>query len=949
MVLINSLKEGYALAVHYISLLGFITVIYLTKNRNKPLTYFSIAGIGHTCSEVFRIMFFGFSMKDSPKWSCYVYTYTNFLTLGMESYIVMCFVMHLWLVITKKLILLGHREILTIICGFVIPFILSLFSVFPQFINGDSFAFPNAENCVTGYRQNAWQILLSGPGTVLPPFILSILFSAHIAYCFFTEPRQKITRNIEIFSTISYDSWARMLLFGILFGFLLVISIFSDIKNSINMIKYNTPEPGINSIDIIYFINAGMGIIVLFIFGTSSEAKKEISNFNTLPLHVSSNPELSYKFSNKSNKSRNPDLSYKYSNKSKSSKNSNPELSYKYSSKSHLSILDMKNSLKNVVFNSKDKHIHNNNTETLTRKNRFLDSFVETNNGSDSIIYGYNMLQLQELQKDSIDTINTADADILNEKDTNIKTNRKSEASSLELKYFSLNENEENYKKVLQRLTQQLQGLQNGSESTTDTDVINEKEPEFNRKSAISPLKLKYYSLNENADTYNKVLHKLQQQLHGLQNDNIISTSADVLNEKEENIGSNSRSEINLYSISEIGISGSKITTNTDILTEKEYNIGSNSRSEINLYSISESGFTGSKVTTNTDILAEKESNIGSNARSELNLYSISESGYTGSKVTTNTDILTEKESNIGSNTRSELNLYSISESGYTGSKVTTNTDILTEKESNIGSNIGFNTRSELNLYSISESGYTGSKVTTNTDILTEKESNIGFNEQVIQRNNNINIRNESTPIEINLYSISGSGTGTGSGVSSNKISDSESHENGQEIQKRNNNINIRNESTPIEINLYSISGSGSGDSSNKISDSENHEGNNIENEQEVQNNNHIENESSVQRNHNSENVYEVQIDIDRGNEQEGEVNVNNEEKLPRNTNDMEEIIIKSSSDDDHNDEEDNIRENDYEIPKSEINMKSKKEIIEEMILKLQETIVDMKDQKNIK
>jgi len=69
MVLISSLKEGYALIIHYISLLCFITVIYITKNRNKPLTYFSIAAIGHTCSEIFRIMLFGFSMKDSPKWS----------------------------------------------------------------------------------------------------------------------------------------------------------------------------------------------------------------------------------------------------------------------------------------------------------------------------------------------------------------------------------------------------------------------------------------------------------------------------------------------------------------------------------------------------------------------------------------------------------------------------------------------------------------------------------------------------------------------------------------------------------------------------------------------------------------------------------------------------------------------------------------------------------------
>jgi len=88
--------------------------------------------------------------------------------------------MHLWLIITRKLVLLGHREVLTLICGFGIPFILSLFSILPQLINGDSFAFSNAENCVTGYRQNAWQIILSGPGTVLPPFILSIIFSGKL-------------------------------------------------------------------------------------------------------------------------------------------------------------------------------------------------------------------------------------------------------------------------------------------------------------------------------------------------------------------------------------------------------------------------------------------------------------------------------------------------------------------------------------------------------------------------------------------------------------------------------------------------------------------------------------------------------------------------------------------------------------------------------------------------
>ena len=661
-----------------------------------------------------------------------------------------------------------------------------------------------------------------------------------------------------------------MLLFGILFGFLLVINIISDIKNSINMIKYSTPEPGIDSINLNYYINSAMGFFVLIIFGTSSEAKKSISKFNTLPLHVSSNPELSYKYSNKN---RNPELSYKYSSKS-----SNPEHSYKYSNKSISKSRSSTPEMKNYSLNSKDSHFHN-NVETFSRKNRFLDSFVESNNGSDSIVYGINMLQLQELQKDSIDTINTTDSDILNEKEPNIKSIRKSGISPIELKYYSLNENADNYNKILQKLQQQLQGLQNDNELNTDTDLLNKKVPKTNRKSAVSPLELKYYSLNENVDTYNKVLQKLQQQLQGLQNDNIITTSADLLNEKESNIGSNTRSEINLYSINESEISGSKITTTTDLLTEKESNVGFNTRSELNLYSITENGITGSKVTTNTGILNEKESNVGFNTRSELNLYSISESGVTGSKVTTNTDILTEKESNAEFNTRSELNLYSISEST---SKVSSN--------------------------KISDSENHG--------------VNHIINEQEIQNNNDINIRNETTPVEINLYSISGSG----SGVSSNKVSDSENLGvnhiiNEQEIQN-NNNINIRNETTPIEINLYSISGSGSGVSSNKVSDSENPENNNIE--------------IHIQNNNNIENVNEID-------------NTNNEQEIPRNIIDIKEIIIKSGNEDDHNDEGNNNEENDFEIPKSEINMKSKKEIIEEMILKLQETIVDMKDQKNIK
>jgi len=91
--------------------------------------------------------------------------------------------MHFWFIITRKIWLLGRREGITLTLGFGIPIILSLFSILPQIISKKNDSFPsNTKNCSTGYRQNAWQIILSGPGTVIPPLIISLLFGGQYIY-----------------------------------------------------------------------------------------------------------------------------------------------------------------------------------------------------------------------------------------------------------------------------------------------------------------------------------------------------------------------------------------------------------------------------------------------------------------------------------------------------------------------------------------------------------------------------------------------------------------------------------------------------------------------------------------------------------------------------------------------------------------------------------------------
>lgn len=178
-----------------------------------------------------------------------------------------------------KMWLLEHTKILTYIFGFGCPIILSLFSIFPQLIAGKSFVIPpKAENCITGYRTNAWQIILSGPGTTLPPFALSSVFAANIVFVVCTVSTKSIMKDVKKFSTISYSSWIRMLWFGVLFGLVVVLNIVGDINNARNMINNNTPEPGIKNISIPYYITAGVGMGILLIFGTTPEAKKKISS-----------------------------------------------------------------------------------------------------------------------------------------------------------------------------------------------------------------------------------------------------------------------------------------------------------------------------------------------------------------------------------------------------------------------------------------------------------------------------------------------------------------------------------------------------------------------------------------------------------------------------------------------------------------------------------------------
>jgi len=277
-------------------------------------------------------------MTNSPLWSCYVHAITNFLTVGMESYIAMLFALRLWLMITKKnafkIWLLEHTKILTYIFGFGFPIVLSVFSILPQLLKGKNFVIPpKAENCITGYRTNPWQVVLSGPGTTLPPFVLSASFAVNIVLVLCTVSTNNIMKDVKKFSTISYSSWIRMLWFGVLFGLVVVINITGDIKNAKAMAKNGTLEPGIKNISIPYYITAGVGIGVLLIFGTTPEAKKKISSLvkNTLSgvTSLSGKKSQSQSQSQSQNHSRNPsqnfsfaqDISTKASNYSMSSIN----------------------------------------------------------------------------------------------------------------------------------------------------------------------------------------------------------------------------------------------------------------------------------------------------------------------------------------------------------------------------------------------------------------------------------------------------------------------------------------------------------------------------------------------------------------------------------------------------------------------------------------------------
>ncbi|OUM56326.1 hypothetical protein PIROE2DRAFT_65596 [Piromyces sp. E2] len=298
--------------------------------------------IGQHCSKLFRLTLFGFTMENAPHWSCYVHAITNFLTVGMESYIAMLFALRLWLMITRKnqmkMWLLEHTKYLTYICGLVMPTILSLFSILPQLIKGKSFVIPpNAENCITGFRQNAWQIILSGPGTTLPPFFLSASFGIHIAIVLCTVSTQNIMKDVKKFSTISYSSWIRMLWFGILFSLVVVINIVGDVKNSRNMIKNNTPEPGIKSIGIPYYLTAFVGVGVLLIFGTTVEAKKKLSTlFKSSLMGISSTLKSSTKMS-QSNASQNMSINKSF-NTSNITIDSNATLIPKSNSKDSINV-----------------------------------------------------------------------------------------------------------------------------------------------------------------------------------------------------------------------------------------------------------------------------------------------------------------------------------------------------------------------------------------------------------------------------------------------------------------------------------------------------------------------------------------------------------------------------------------------------------------------------------
>jgi len=79
-----------------------------------------------------------------------------------------------------------------------------------------------------------------------------------------------------------------MLWFGILFGFIVVINIIGDIRNSFNMMLYDTPEPGVKGISVAYCFTAAVGFGVFVIFGTTVEAQKKLSKLNIFgyPSHI---------------------------------------------------------------------------------------------------------------------------------------------------------------------------------------------------------------------------------------------------------------------------------------------------------------------------------------------------------------------------------------------------------------------------------------------------------------------------------------------------------------------------------------------------------------------------------------------------------------------------------------------------------------------------------------
>lgn len=274
--------EIIAIILHFISIICLLLVIYLTFHGNGLVSLFSIANMGQHLSKLFRLIFFGFEMAAAPLWACYVHAFTNFLTVGMESYISMVFTMRLWLMITNKnhfkLWLLTKVKYITYICGVVIPIILACFSIAPQLFQGRNFIIPSdAENCIAGYRTNTWQIFLSGMGTSFPPLIVSVFMGVHIFYVMCVVSTQTLMKDVKKFSTISYSSWIRMLWFAIFFSIIVSVNVIGDINNIRNKNKYGTPEPK-PVLGIPYYLTACVGAGVLLIFGTTVEAKRKISS-----------------------------------------------------------------------------------------------------------------------------------------------------------------------------------------------------------------------------------------------------------------------------------------------------------------------------------------------------------------------------------------------------------------------------------------------------------------------------------------------------------------------------------------------------------------------------------------------------------------------------------------------------------------------------------------------